>query len=419
MKAEIISIGDELLIGQTVNTNAAWLGENLNKIGIRVHRSTTISDDKNEILGALKETSSRSQVIIITGGLGPTKDDITKTTLCEYFGCGLAINEEALLRITAFFQERGIPLLEENRLQAALPEACTVIQNYRGTACGMWFEKDNVVYVSMPGVPYEMHTMMSDQVFPKLMQHFKRPDILHRTILTIGAGESFIAKQIESWENSLAEHDIKLAYLPSPGMVKLRMSMYSGEPKEQQQVIEKKEKELLEIIGPLVYGYEKDTLQLVIGDLLRGRGETVSIAESLTGGFLAHLITQVSGSSDYFVGSVTSYINRIKEDELEVSGKMIEEKNVVSSEVAEAMAIGIRKKFKTDWAVATTGIAGPAGGTTDIPLGTVWIAVASDLGVKSFCFKFGKNRIQNIEMAANTALNVLRKEILAVNSVKS
>ena len=419
MKAEIISIGDELLIGQTVNTNAAWLGENLNKIGIRVHRSTTISDDKNEILGALKETSSRSQVIIITGGLGPTKDDITKTTLCEYFGCGLAINEEALLRITAFFQERGIPLLEENRLQAALPEACTVIQNYRGTACGMWFEKDNVVYVSMPGVPYEMHTMMSDQVFPKLMQHFKRPDILHRTILTIGAGESFIAKQIESWENSLAEHDIKLAYLPSPGMVKLRMSMYSGEPKEQQQVIEKKEKELLEIIGPLVYGYEKDTLQLVIGDLLRGRGETLSVAESLTGGFLAHLITQVSGSSDYFVGSVTSYINRIKEDELEVSGKMIEEKNVVSSEVAEAMAIGIRKKFKTDWAVATTGIAGPAGGTTDIPLGTVWIAVASNLGVKSFTFKFGKNRIQNIEMAANTALNVLRKEILAVNSVKS
>ncbi len=412
MQAEIISIGDELLIGQTVNTNSSWLGENLNKIGIRVHRSTTISDDRREIIQGLNEASARSQVIIMTGGLGPTKDDITKHTLSEFFNTGLILNEEALERITGFFRERGIPLLEENRSQAYLPESCTVIQNFRGTACGMWFEKNGVVFVSMPGVPYEMYSMMEEQVFPKLLTRFDRPNIRHRTILTIGAGESSIAKQIEAWENSLEEHSIKLAYLPSPGMVKLRMSMYRGLPELQKKIMDQKEKELMAIVGSLVYGFEKETLQSVVGDLLRSRNETLAVAESLTGGFLAHLITSIPGASDYFVGSITSYVNRIKEDELQVAASTISEKNVVSREVAEAMAVGIRKKFKTSWGLATTGVAGPTGGSEEIPVGTVWMAVASEMGVHAFTFRYGKNRMQNIEMAANSALNVLRKEIL-------
>ncbi len=418
MQAEIISIGDELLIGQTVNTNSSWLGENLNKIGIRIHRSTTISDNRGEIIHALNEASSRSQVIVMTGGLGPTKDDITKHTLCEYFNSKLVLNEEALERITGFFRERGIPLLEENRSQADLPESCTVIQNFRGTACGMWFEKNGVVFVSMPGVPYEMYSMMEDQVFPKLLAHFDRPNIRHRTILTIGAGESSIAKQLESWENSLEEHSIKLAYLPSPGMVKLRMSMYAGEPAMQKKIMDEKEAELMSIIGTLVYGYEKESLQSVVGDLLRGRNETLAVAESLTGGFLAHLITSIPGASDYFVGSITSYINRMKEDELQVAASVIAEKNVVSREVAEAMAVGIRKKFGTNWGLSTTGVAGPSGGSDEIPVGTVWMAVASEKGVHAFMFRYGKNRLQNIEMAANSALNALRKEILRLSGAE-
>jgi nicotinamide-nucleotide amidase len=375
MQAEIICIGDELLIGQTINTNAAWLGEQLNMMGVRVHRSLSIADKRDEIISALDEAISRSQVIILTGGLGPTKDDITKHTLCEYFNTQLKVNDEALERITRFFSERGLPMLEVNRLQAALPEACTVIQNYRGTACGMWFEKDGAIVVSMPGVPYEMKSMMEEQVFAKIRSYFKTPEIIHRTILTIGVGESFIANTISDWENSLSDHDIKLAYLPSPGMVKLRMSVYGTVPGIRE-VLAEKENELRQLVGTYIYGEEKETLEDLVGTLLRSGGYSLSTGESCTGGNIAHLLTQVAGSSDYFMGGIVTYHEKMKISELGVAPEIIENKGVVSSFVAEAMAEGCKKKYSTTFSVATTGFAGPAGGTEENPVGTVWIAVS-------------------------------------------
>jgi nicotinamide-nucleotide amidase len=413
MQAEIISIGDELLIGQTINTNSAWLGEQMNAIGIRIHRSTSIADSEQEIINSLNEASQRSQLVFITGGLGPTKDDITKHTLCEYFETTLSINEEALARITQFFEARGLPMLESNRLQAALPANCTVIQNHRGTACGMWFEKNGTVYISMPGVPYEMTGMMEDIIIPKILAHFKRPAIVHRTILTMGVGESFLASTIAQWETSLEKEDIKLAYLPSPGMVKLRMSSYIDAPREVvMQKIAIKEKELIQLIGEHIYGHEKETIQSVIGTMLSEKSETLSTAESCTGGFIGHLITSVAGSSSYYKGGIISYSNELKISQLEVPSALIEHHGAVSSEVAKAMAEGAKKALKTQWAIASTGIAGPDGGTADTHVGTVWLAIAGPAEVISAKFFLGKSRDRTITVASNYALNLLRKEIL-------
>ena len=414
MRAEIISIGDELLIGQTINTNAAWLGEKLNANGIRVHRSTSIADDRTDILTSLGEAGGRSQLILITGGLGPTKDDITKKTMCEYFETDLIMNEAGLARITEFFTSRGLPMLEVNHQQALVPRNCTVIQNLRGTADGMWFEKDGVVYVSMPGVPYEMENMMEETILDKVLTHFKRPSIVHRTILTTGLGESFLADKIKDWENSLAGLGIGLAYLPSPGMVKLRMSVYGGgDEASLRSKIEAKEKELLEIIPGHVYGYEKDTLQGVTGTLLLEQRSSLSVAESCTGGYLSHLITSVPGSSAYFKGGGVTYVSELKERVLGVNPDLIAKHGEISSQVAEAMAIGAQQSFMTDYALSVTGIAGPTGGTEETPVGMVWIAVASPGKVRSELFRFGKRREFNIQMAANAALNMLRKEILS------
>lgn len=416
MKAEIISIGDELLIGQTINTNSAWLGEQLNMLGIRVHRAVNIADDRDEIVNALNEASSRSQVVIMTGGLGPTKDDITKKTLCEYFQTDLVLNEEALERITAFFAARGVPMLDVNRDQALQPRACRVIQNHRGTACGMWFERDGVIFVSMPGVPYEMYAMMSEEVLPAISSHFKRPEIYHRTILTIGVGESFLAKSIEAWENSLAEHHIKLAYLPSPGMVKLRMSSYgelTGE--EAQRVFAEKEKELRALIGSSIYGEEKESIESVIGDLLKKRGETLSVAESCTGGMLSHLITSIPGASQYYLGTLIPYDASFKVRELGVDPQDIERDSVVSRSVAESMAKGVKAKFGTTWGISTTGIAGPDGGTEQTPVGTVWVGISGPERTYSTVFQLGKSRERTIRVASAYALNLLRKEILHLN----
>jgi nicotinamide-nucleotide amidase len=412
IRAEVIAIGDELLIGQTINTNAAWLGEQLNAIGIKVHRATVISDDRSEIVNALNESSARSHIIIMTGGLGPTKDDITKHTLCNYFNTELVMNEEALTRITEFFERRGLPMLEVNRQQAALPAACSVIQNHRGTACGMWFEKGDRVFISMPGVPYEMKGMMEDEVFSKLASFYHRPVIRHRTILTTGVGESFLANLLGDWEKMLEERNIALAYLPSPGMVKLRMSSYSEGGRDVQEDFAACEKELLNLVGEHVYGFDKDTLQQVIGDLLRSQGQTVAVAESCTGGTLGRLITSVPGSSDYFKGGVIAYSNSIKTDLLAVESTLISEKNVVSHEVARAMAIGARSQFGADWAISTTGIAGPGGGTDTHPVGLIYVAVAGPSGCKSVELKLGKRRDNNMDMASFSGLNLLRKEIL-------
>lgn len=412
LQADIIAIGDELLIGQTINSNAAWLGQALAKIGVRVYRATAIGDERLDILRMLDEAGSRSQVVIITGGLGPTKDDITKHTLCEYFGSGLALNEEALERITKYFSSRGLPMLDINRQQAELPEKCTVIQNYRGTACGMWFEKNGSIFVSMPGVPFEMQGMMEEEVLPKIAARFDRPQIIHRTVLTIGLGESFLAKKIEDWENSLAERDVSLAYLPSPGMVKLRMSSYGGDAALQLAFIRKKEEELISMIGEFVYGFDNDTLHGVIGNELRKRSATLAVAESCTGGFLAHLLTSEPGSSDYFTGSIVAYTGALKSSLLGVDPELIAQHDVVSEEVAAAMALGVRQRLNTTYSLATTGIAGPSGGTDLHPVGTICLAVAGPDGVTTMKKVFAKRRQMNIELASNAALDMLRKVFL-------
>jgi nicotinamide-nucleotide amidase len=417
MQAEIITIGDEILIGQTIDTNSAWMGERLNAIGIRVHRITSISDNVEEILSSLREASSRSQLILITGGLGPTKDDITKKTLCSYFETDLVEDPESLARIESFFKGRGLPMLEVNRQQALVPRNCTILHNMRGTANGMWFEKDGVVYVSMPGVPFEMKAIMEEQVLPKVQTFFKRPSIVHRTVLTQGVGESFLADTIKHWEDSLADEGIKLAYLPSPGSVKLRMSAYGGASEaELLERIKRKEKELLAIIGEHVYGFEKDSLSKVVGDLLRAGGYTVSVAESCTGGFLGHEITSVPGSTAYFQGGFISYIDKLKVEELGVSAELIEKETAISEEVAKAMAEGVRSKLGTTFGVSTTGWAGPDGGDEKNPVGTVYIAVSGPKGTSSKRLSLGKSRERNILMAAQGALNLLRKEILSINS---
>ncbi len=413
MQAEIISIGDELLVGQTINTNAAWLGERLNKDGIRIYRATSIADEHNEIIKAMHEASTRSQLVLITGGLGPTKDDVTKIALCDYFDTELIVNEEVLKRVTEMFASRNLPMLDVNKKQAEMPASCTIIPNLRGTASGMWFERNGVVFVSMPGVPFEMEHLMENVLLEKIRNYFHRPSILHRTILTIGVGESFLAQKIESWENSLAEHKIQLAYLPSPGMVKLRMSAYDVQDREAvQEIMDAKEAKLLSLIQEFVYGFEKDTLQSIVGDLLRQTKSTVTLAESCTGGSIAQLISSVAGASEYFPGSFITYAEEQKTAILGVSANLIEKYNVVSAEVAEAMARGAKAKMNSTWAIATTGIAGPTGGSDEIPMGTVWIGIAGPKEVKSFRFQFGRKRETNILLASNAALNLLRKEII-------
>lgn len=413
MQAEIICIGDELLIGQTINTNSGWLGEQLNTIGIRVARNLVIGDDRDEIMNALREAEARSELIIITGGLGPTKDDITKKTIAKYFGAGMTIHQPTLERVTAFFKSRNVPLLKVNEDQALVPDNCEVIENTRGTAPGMWFEKNGAVFISLPGVPYEMKGIMEDILTNKIKTKFKQPDILHKTVLTIGIGESMLADKISDWEDSLAEHDIKLAYLPSPGMVKLRLSAYNpASTAATESLMNSKIEELQQLAGAYIFGYGKETLEEIIGKLLIENNMTVATAESCTGGTIAQMLTSVPGSSNYFRGGIVAYHEEIKTSMLNVNTKTLEKHGVVSSQVAEEMAVGAKNALNTTWALATTGIAGPAGGTESTPVGLIWIAVAGPLGVISARFNFGNNRERNIRMASNSALNLLRKEIL-------
>lgn len=408
--AEIISIGDELLIGQTVNTNAAWMGQLLNANGIKVVRASSIADQQEAIVEAITEASKRVSLILITGGLGPTKDDITKKTLCDFFGSQLIIDQASLDRITEFFERRGLPMLEVNRQQALVPDNCLVLHNLKGTANGMWFDKDGVVVVSMPGVPYEMEYLMTEEVLPRVAQRFQLPSIIHRTVLTAGVGESFLADKIKDWEDSLASEQIQLAYLPSPGMVKLRMSSYGkGSEEEQRTRIAKKEKELLNIIGSFVFGFEKDTMSSVVAKLLRESGQTLSGAESCTGGMIAHLITSEQGSSEFYRGSVVSYSVDSKQRVLGLSERLLEENTVYSEAVAIEMAELARKKFNTDYAFATTGVAGPVD-VDGVKVGTIWVAIAGPKGPKCQVLRLGNNRDRNILMASNAALNLIRKD---------
>jgi nicotinamide-nucleotide amidase len=412
MRAEIISIGDELLIGQTINTNAGWMGEQLNSIGIDVIRVLTISDKKDDILNAIKEAEHRSEIVLITGGLGPTKDDITKHTLCEYFGTRLVRNQQVLARIEAFFTQRGRTMLEVNRQQADLPESCTVLDNLLGTASGMWFEKSGKVVVSLPGVPYEMKHLMEEQVIPKLKNTFALPFIVHRTILTQGIGESFLAERISDWENELRKEDLSLAYLPSPGIVKLRITAKGENETKLRERVQYFEKKLLPQIEDVHYGFEKDKLEEIVGKLLLERKATLATAESCTGGFIAHRITSVSGSSDYFLGSVISYANAVKMAQLGVTEDDLIHHGAVSEPVVVQMVKGVIEKIGSDYAISVSGVAGPNGGTEEKPVGMVWIAVGNKERVYARKFYFEKDRDRNILRSSLSALMLLRKFLL-------
>ena len=409
MIAEIITIGDELLIGQVIDTNSAWMAEQLNMVGIRVHQITSISDNQQHILTTLRDAGNRAQLILVTGGLGPTKDDITKQTFCKYFDTPLVFSEAAYKNVEKLFAARGMAVTELNRQQAMVPADCTVIANRNGTAPGMWFEKEGCIYVSMPGVPFEMKAMMEEEIIPRLMNKLNQV-ILHRTILTEGIGESILAALIEPWEDALPPF-IKLAYLPQPGMVRLRLTASGTDRNILQQAIQKAEKDLLPLAGKYIFGYDNDNIESVVGDLLRKKGMTLSTAESCTGGNIAHLITSIAGSSDYFKGSVVAYANEIKEQLLGVPQQVLVENGAVSEQTVLHMARGARSQFKTDYAIAVSGIAGPGGGTAEKPVGTTWIAVATPTEIVTQKFLFGDHRGRNIRKASVAALNMLRAKL--------
>lgn len=412
MNVEIITIGDEILIGQTVDTNSAWLGKELNKIGVDVLQITSIKDARENIINALNSVSDRANLVLMTGGLGPTQDDITKQVLCEYFDTELEVNAEVLAKVQAFFKSRGKEVLESNNLQASLPKACTVLPNNLGTASGMWFEKGGKVYVSMPGVPYEMKGIMTDEVIPRLKKEFTLPTIVHRTIMTEGIGESFLVEVIKDWESSLAEEHIKIAYLPSPGVVKIRLSVFGADKAALESRVDRKVRELYDIIPTYIFGEDDIHMENVVGELLSNNKKTISTAESCTGGHIAHLLTSVAGSSKYFLGSVVSYSNEIKMQELGVKESDLIQFGAVSQPVIEQMAIGVRQKMKSDFSVATSGIAGPDGGTDEKPVGTVWIAIAFEGGVYSKKFMFEKNRSRNIRRSSYAALSMIKRKMM-------
>lgn len=414
MKAELITIGDEILIGQIVDTNSAWMGQNLNLAGIEVFQVTSVHDDRGHILKALAEAEENADLVLITGGLGPTKDDITKNILCEYFNTELTFHPDVFEHVRSLLISRNITVNKYNRDQAMLPAACTVLHNSVGTAPGMWFERNNTIFVSMPGVPFEMEAIMTEQVLPRLKERGIGTSIVHKSVLTIGLPESMLAEKIAEWENALPSF-VKLAYLPSPMMVRLRLSGYGKEKAKLDAEIEKQVAELLTIIPENIFGFDNDNLALVIGRMLVADEKTLGVAESCTGGFIAHSITSNSGSSAYFKGGVVAYSNEIKNRLLQVPEEILEQFGAVSKQVAEAMAKGAREVLNTDYSIATTGIAGPDGGSEEKPVGTVWIAVAGPSGMRSKKYIFRHNRERNIIRSSQTALNMLRMLILHAN----
>jgi nicotinamide-nucleotide amidase len=412
MNVIVISIGDELLIGQTVNTNASWIGQEISKIGGNILEGLTISDKAQEILTTVEYSINKADVIIITGGLGPTKDDITKHTLASYFDTELEIHQPTLDKITAYFSMRKRPMLESNIQQAALPKNCTILTNNYGTAAGMWFEKNGKIVISLPGVPYEMKGIMSEEVFPRMKERFQLNSMYHKTILTQGIGESFLAEQLTEWENRVRAEGFGLAYLPSPGIVKLRISSPNGE--QDKTIIEDYLSEVKNTLPEAVFGYENENLPEIIGKLLRENNLKIGTVESCTSGLLANQIVSVSGASDYFEGSLLTYSYKLKEEVLGISNSTLVENGAVSEIVALQMAEKGLEKLDVDICLSTTGIAGPLGGTYDKPVGLVWIGLATKNGVKARKFQFGDNRERNLQMTVLSALNWLRYELLTI-----
>ncbi|QEC69963.1 CinA family nicotinamide mononucleotide deamidase-related protein [Panacibacter ginsenosidivorans] len=411
--ASIITIGDELLIGQVVDTNSAWMSQQLNNIGVWVQHRVAVGDVRDDIWNALDEESKRSDIILITGGLGPTADDITKPLLCEYFGGKLIMHQPTLDHVTYLFEhvfKRLMPLLDRNRKQAEVPDVCTVLKNERGTAPGMLFEKDGKIFISMPGVPHEMQGIMKDHVFGLIKQRYEMPHIGHRTLLTAGQGESMLAEMIQNWEEALPGF-IKLAYLPNYGMVRLRLTG-SGEIDLVEHELDRQFALLKEQVKDYLVVDEDIPMHEVVGRMLKAAGKTATTAESCTGGYISHLITSVPGSSNYFYGSIVSYDNRIKENILHVKKETLQTFGAVSEETVIEMAQGVLQLMQTDYAIAVSGIMGPDGGSEEKPVGTVWIAVGNNqrIETKKLWFRFDRKR--NIELTSINALNLLRIFIL-------
>ncbi|MCQ2317027.1 MAG: competence/damage-inducible protein A [Bacteroidales bacterium] len=409
VKAKIISIGDELLIGQVVNTNASWLGNKLTTNGIQVVSTLTVGDGEKDIMDAL-EACSDVDIVAITGGLGPTADDITKPTMCKFFNTELVFCQDAYDNVMSIFKLRGYQMSKRNEGQAYIPKACKYIPNRYGTAPCMWFEKGKTVYVSMPGVPFEMKNVFEKEILPMLLGHFKVTPYLSRVVMTTGVGESFLADKIKDWEENLPEF-LSLAYLPQYGLVRLRLDGRHPDREFLEKTLDDEINKLIPLIGDHIFGFDEMSIAEVVLDMLKSKGKTVASAESCTGGTIAKVITAIPGSSAAFKGTVVSYATEVKEKVLGVSHLDIEKYTVVSRQVVEQMAVGVRNLLETDYAVATTGIAGPDGGTEQTPVGTVWMAVATPDGVVSKVGNFGKDRGNNIERATNTVLEMLRQEL--------
>jgi nicotinamide-nucleotide amidase len=410
MYSEIINIGEELLIGQVVNTNASWMCQQLNNIGIQVKSISVVSDVEEDITNALQTAVDRSDIIFITGGLGPTKDDLTKDVLTKFFNTSLELNEIALNDISEFFKKRGKEVTKLNYLQAMVPKGFDIIRNPEGTAPGLIGKFNNKIIYALPGVPFELKYMFENHIIPEIMTTSKNEFILHKTILTQGIGESFLAELIEDWEDQLPE-EISLAYLPSAGIVRLRLS---GKGNDKERIVKEIDNEvarLNDLIPDYIFGFDNDSLEEIIINVLSEKCKTLGVAESCTGGYISHLLTSIPGSSKCFKGSIVSYCNDVKESQLFVPAELIEKFGAVSKEVAIAMAEGARRALKTEYSLAVTGIAGPSGGTNDKPVGLVYIAVSSES--ETLCEKhlFGDRRDRNIERSSITALNMLRKQI--------
>lgn len=416
INTSIITIGDELLIGQVIDTNSAWMAQQLNKAGIRVNRRVAVGDVWDEIWNALDEEAQHADIILITGGLGPTADDITKPLLCKYFEGKLVVNEAALQNVQVLFEKIfKRPLTERNIKQAEVPDTCTVIQNKRGTAPGMLFEKNGKLFISMPGVPHEMKGMMESDVIPLLREKYKVPYITHRTLMTFGIGESMIADNIQAYEEALPSH-IRLAYLPNYGMVRLRLTASGNDKASVDQEMNDSFSTLQELVSEHLVTNEDEKMEEVVAKLLTQKQKTMSTAESCTGGYIAHLITSIPGSSFFYKGTIVSYSNEVKENLLEVDHATLKEKGAVSEEVVVQMVKGSLKQLKTDYAVAVSGIMGPDGGSPEKPVGTVWMAAGNAENVITQKLHFRFERQLNIQLTAVNALNLLRKFIIEETS---
>lgn len=412
IQASIITIGDELLIGQVIDTNSAWMAQELNKAGIRVVRRVAVADAWDEIWTSLDEEQNHADIILITGGLGPTADDITKPLLCKYFGGKMIVDEQSKQNVLDIFARLNRPIINRNLKQAEVPDVCTVLLNKRGTAPGMLFNKDGKVFASLPGVPHEMKGLMTDDVIPMLQRKFKFPAIIHKTLLTAGVGESFLAELIQDFEEALPKH-VKLAYLPNYGMVRLRLSTINFNAAETENEINRLFENLKLLVAEYLVTDIDEPMQNVVGKLVLAKGKTMCTAESCTGGYIAHLLTSIEGSSKFYDGSVISYSYRAKEDLLQVDKTTLETKGAVSEEIVLQMAQGALQNIKSDYVIAVSGIMGPYGGMPDKPVGTVWIAVGDKNKMQAQKLHFRFDRQRNIQLTAMNALNLLRKFILA------